>query len=70
MAAATSATPMKSWNHCGRFASICTLISGGGARKSQPWAAKTSASSTCTIQSTTFMTFPSSITTSIEEPSI
>ena len=56
--ASTSATPRKSWNHRGSDAFICAAISGGGERKSQPWAKNATASSTCTTQSVMFMTSP------------
>jgi hypothetical protein len=58
-AASTSATPRKSWNHRGSNSFISLAISGGGKRKSQPWARNAAASTTCATQSAMFMTVPS-----------
>ena len=69
-AASTSATPRKSWNHRGSDAFICAAISGGGERKSQPWARNATASSTCKTQSTMFMTSPSVLYQHVERETL
>ena len=49
--------PRKSWNQRGSIASICTAISGGGARNMMPCARKTSAKSTCKIHNKMFIIY-------------
>src|SRR5262245_52207282 len=47
--------PRNTQNQRGSAASICAAISGGGAKTNQPCAKNATASSTCRIQSTTFI---------------